>query len=379
MVVLDTPSVPLSDVTSILTPTNDGKICALPYKVANFTWDMYFCNRGYCPTEINSNSTCATGQFGNVPLTNNTIKSFQIKTKSGGINGTNEQCLVYYYYLSNVTNNIMTVIKEEMNGKNETIDSVTSTPINGWIRRQVSFFALESNYKIFFDIQRRSGTLPSSAGIDELSIYQDNCSEDILTTELTSMTTIEDTTFTTSIQLETTTTTQSTNIIILTSSASAMTTDNMSETKFSMESTSNTLPTTVISLPITTAFYTTIGTLSIVDSTQEEIHSSTTSQTILSTHYENSTITVITITSSSPIETTLITITNTLTNNVNPSKETYIIILSTVIPTVVILLIIGIVWWKKSSSKSIFTRSSRVFPNLNKRENSNGDHELEQV
>ncbi|CAF1277819.1 unnamed protein product, partial [Adineta steineri] len=352
------PSRPLSDVTSILTPTNDGQICAVPYKVANFTWDMYFCNRGYCPTVINSNSTCAIGKFGSLQLTDNTIKSFQIKTKSGGINGVNEQCLIYYYYLSNVTNNTITVIKEETNGKNETIDSVTSTAINGWIKRQVPFFALESNYKIFFDIQRRSGTVNPFAGIDELSIYQGNCSEDTLTTELTSMTTIKDTTFTTSMHLETTTA-QSTSIIILTSSAPAMTTDNMSETKSSIESTSNTLPTTVISPSMTTASHTTTKTLPTVDSTQEEIHSSTTSQTTLSTRYENSTITIITIASLPPIETTSITITNTLTNNVNPSKETYIIVLSTVIPTVVILLAIGIVWWKKSSSKSIFTRSSR--------------------
>jgi hypothetical protein len=88
------------------------------------------------------------GKFGNVILGDTTIKSFKLKTELEGINGTDEQCLIYYYYLSNVTQNSLTVIKEETNGKNETIDNVTSSPFNGWIERKVSFFALESNYKV---------------------------------------------------------------------------------------------------------------------------------------------------------------------------------------------------------------------------------------
>jgi hypothetical protein len=76
------------------------------------------------------------------------MKSFKLKTELEGINGTDEQCLIYYYYLPNVTQNSLTVIKEETNGKNETIDNVTSSPFNGWIKRKVSFFALESNYKV---------------------------------------------------------------------------------------------------------------------------------------------------------------------------------------------------------------------------------------
>ncbi|CAF4287096.1 unnamed protein product, partial [Adineta steineri] len=82
--------------------------------------------------------------------------------------------------------------------------------------------------------------------------------------------------------------------------------------------------------------------------------------------------------SSSPIETTSITITNTLTNNVNPSKKTYIIVLSTVIPTVVILLAIGIVRWKRSSSsKRNSTTGSRAFTDINKRRKANVNFELE--
>ena len=71
---------PLSDVTSIskinvhylflcqiplipAKPTNDGQLCAVPYKVGNFTWDMYFCNQGYCPTTMSPNSTCKLGKI----------------------------------------------------------------------------------------------------------------------------------------------------------------------------------------------------------------------------------------------------------------------------------------------------------------------------
>jgi hypothetical protein len=75
---LQAPFSPLSDVTSsrkidyqlnlrysfllyLVKPTKNGEVCALPYKIGNFTWSMYFCNRGYCPTASSRNSTCATG------------------------------------------------------------------------------------------------------------------------------------------------------------------------------------------------------------------------------------------------------------------------------------------------------------------------------
>jgi hypothetical protein len=77
-----TPNGPLSDVTSsckikfvihhifslysifyvnLVKPTDSGEVCKLPYKVGSFTWQMYFCNKEYCPTENSSNSTCRPG------------------------------------------------------------------------------------------------------------------------------------------------------------------------------------------------------------------------------------------------------------------------------------------------------------------------------
>jgi hypothetical protein len=96
------------------------------------------------------------GKFGSVILNDNTTKSFNLKTKLDGINGTNEQCLIYYYYLPNVTQNSITILKEEMNGENRTIDYVTGSPFNGWIERKVSFFAVESNYKVFIAFVERN-------------------------------------------------------------------------------------------------------------------------------------------------------------------------------------------------------------------------------
>ena len=147
-------------------PTADGEVCQLPYQVQNYTWQMYFCNRGYCPTANSQNSTCAKGisiMFGNswqwtvfsrlgklgrIQLSTFDINSFRLKTELRLIEGLNDQCLTYYYYLSNVTQNQITIIKNDVDGVNETIDIVTSSPFNGWIRQQTSFFAAQSNYEV---------------------------------------------------------------------------------------------------------------------------------------------------------------------------------------------------------------------------------------
>jgi len=83
-----------------------------------------------------------------VQLIDNEIKSFQLKTESSGINGVQQQCLVYYYYMGNVNENIITVRKEETSGDIETVDSVTSSPFNGWIQREIPFNAEAPGYKV---------------------------------------------------------------------------------------------------------------------------------------------------------------------------------------------------------------------------------------
>ena len=76
------PITPLSDVTSsrnshhinryllhhtsthlsvLVTPTTNGLNCSLPYRISPFTWDMYFCNDGICPTATDNNTQCRPG------------------------------------------------------------------------------------------------------------------------------------------------------------------------------------------------------------------------------------------------------------------------------------------------------------------------------
>ncbi|CAF0972053.1 unnamed protein product [Rotaria sp. Silwood1] len=175
------PNRPLSDVNSILEPTDNGEICKLPYQIDPYNWDMYFCNNGYCPTKSYSNSTC---KFGFVQLLTNDKKSFKLKTDSGGINGVGQQCLIYYYYMDIVSEKIITINKEETNGIMETIDSVTRSPYNGWIKRKISFNVEATGYNIYFEVQRISGVQESNIGFDEISIHQGSCDDTPVTSDL---------------------------------------------------------------------------------------------------------------------------------------------------------------------------------------------------
>ncbi|CAF1081578.1 unnamed protein product [Adineta steineri] len=205
------PNGALSDVSAIVKPTANGEMCVLPYKVGNFTWDMYFCNRGYCPTASSPNSTCASGRFGNIALNNNQTRKFQLKTETGGINGKDQQCLTYYYYMGNVGQKIINIRKEEVSDESVTIDSVTSSPFNGWIVRKVSFNAEALGYKIYFEIQRTSSTGAPNVGLDEISIHQDRCEDELIT-----VTSIRTTTTTLLVQSTTTSISQQTTPITTT-------------------------------------------------------------------------------------------------------------------------------------------------------------------
>ncbi|CAF4988060.1 unnamed protein product, partial [Rotaria magnacalcarata] len=97
----DEPISSFSDVTSITKPTANGELCKLPYKVDSYTWDMYFCNKGFCPTATSSNSKCALGQFAHVRLFETGVYSVLLKAGTGGINGIDDQRIIYYYYIPN--------------------------------------------------------------------------------------------------------------------------------------------------------------------------------------------------------------------------------------------------------------------------------------
>jgi hypothetical protein len=92
------------------------------------------------------------GRFGHYNFFAPQTVSFTLNTDSGGTNGTNQQCLTYYYYLPNITGtqqNIKIRIQEP-GGNSDQIDYVTNSPFNGWIQRQVSFSTVKPGYKVTF-------------------------------------------------------------------------------------------------------------------------------------------------------------------------------------------------------------------------------------
>ncbi|CAF2901323.1 unnamed protein product [Rotaria sp. Silwood2] len=203
------PIMPLSDVTSSLMPTSIGESCILPYNFSTYTWDMYFCNNGYCPTPSNQNTECRPGKYGYFGFISSKLISLPLKTGSGSINGINQQCLTYYYFFSNMngTQHIINVRKEEVGSTREIIDNVKSSPFNGWIKHEVNFTTATSGYKIYFNLEKKTTSVGvrSYIALDEISIYQGNCfdkpsTESTDTTLITSMeTTTADTVILTSV------------------------------------------------------------------------------------------------------------------------------------------------------------------------------------
>lgn len=82
--------------------------------------------------------------------------SFTLNTDSGGTNGTNQQCLIYYYHLPNITGTQMNIkirIQEAGSGSSSMIDTVTNSPYNGWIRREVIFSTIKPGYQVRSDME----------------------------------------------------------------------------------------------------------------------------------------------------------------------------------------------------------------------------------
>ncbi|CAF3356102.1 unnamed protein product [Rotaria sp. Silwood1] len=128
---------------------------------------MYFCNEGYCPTQSNPNTTC---------------------TPDG-------------------TQHNIKIRKEETGSSMEIIDTVTSSPLNGWIKHQVDFTTITPGYKIYFDFEKTSGpaTPMTTIAVDEISIHQGNCFDEPVTQNITTTLTESMVTMTTDIEIKTST------------------------------------------------------------------------------------------------------------------------------------------------------------------------------
>lgn len=75
---------------------------------------------------------------------------FLLNTTSKGVIGKNTQCLIYYYYLPDDTafDHSIVVIKEERDKQRTVIDTVSSSPWNGWIRRAVNYDTVQPGYQV---------------------------------------------------------------------------------------------------------------------------------------------------------------------------------------------------------------------------------------
>ncbi|CAF3623763.1 unnamed protein product [Rotaria socialis] len=188
----DPPISPFSDVTSTTKPTENGELCKLPYRVDSYTWDMYFCNKGFCPTATSPNSKCALGQFAHVRLFETEVYSVPLKAGTGGINGIDDQCIIYYYYIPKGIGIRMSIKlrKVEVDNTTEIIDYVTNSSFNRWTQRKVNYRAKKPGYMIYFDFQRLDPKAPLF-GIDEISIQQGFCSDSITTTNAPTITSKE--------------------------------------------------------------------------------------------------------------------------------------------------------------------------------------------
>ncbi|CAF1380665.1 unnamed protein product [Adineta steineri] len=349
------PIAPLSDVTSSLKPTTNGESCNLPYQLNSFTWDMYFCNEGYCQTSTDSTSKCSAGKFGHVGFAALSKVSFTLNTDSGGTDGIGEQCLTYYYYLSNITGTAqsITVRKQEVGDISETIDSVINSPYNGWIKHQVSFHTSKGGYRIYFDFEKTFGPPSSSTiiAIDEISVLQGDCPSEPVTQSTpeisvgptTSITTITESDMTTNNSTETISTVQTTDTTVTESSSSMKpitTTATITTTTATSTTTTTTITTTTTTSSSTTT--TTASTTTIITSTSTTTSTIITTTTLTTATTITSTTTITTVsttttatsTSTTTSTATVVTITTVATTiNTNPTTSTSTTVITTTATT----------------------------------------------
>ncbi|CAF4079301.1 unnamed protein product [Rotaria magnacalcarata] len=332
---------PLSDVTSIITPTENGDLCKQPYRINPYTWDMYFCNDDYCETTTNVKSKCAPGQFVHVQLVNTSVYSVPFTAGTGGINGVNEQCIIYYYYIPTSVNVQMSITlrKVENDSTTEIIDRITNSSFNRWSQRKIDFQARESGYMIYFDFQQTIGILPSF-GIDEISIHQGVCSDAYIT--------------------------QSTTNEVSTSTVPTITTESETTVAITMESPIITIDESkIISEETITSSFTTVIPLTSFETTDKALDTSSTRETTMAIQASTTAI----ITSTSTSTTALTTTSNSLggKGNNNSFKKTLIISLSTAIPGVLIISIVIGVLVKKRAARGVLDDVVHRLTNIKKR------------
>ncbi|CAF3983150.1 unnamed protein product [Rotaria sordida] len=108
-IINEPPRFPLSDVSSIIEPTDNNELCKLPYQPSidnstNITSSyVWFCYKNQCPTESQELANCKSGNYGLISVkpweSSKTIvesinEEMMIRSSVG------HRCLRYYYYFT---------------------------------------------------------------------------------------------------------------------------------------------------------------------------------------------------------------------------------------------------------------------------------------
>ncbi|CAF4838663.1 unnamed protein product, partial [Rotaria socialis] len=315
-------------------------------------------------------------RFGHVQLFNTNVYSIPLNAGTGGINGINEQCIIYYYYIPDSVDIQMSITlrKVENDSTTEIIDSVTNSPFNGWTQQKIDFQARQSEYMIYFDFQKTIGILPSF-GIDEISIHQadayitQSTTNEVSTSTVSMPTTESETSM--AITMESSTITTNTSTIISEETITSVISSTQMDTGQFTSSTS-----TMITTRATSTMITTRATTSTMITTQA-------TSTMLATTVMPGTIFTVKNSSTTTMETTS---TNKITENIEltsirnlshmtstvtdqqpmSNSQTLIIILGTTIPIGISGVILLITWLKSSfcskRSKSNIHEMNQVAP-----------------
>ncbi|CAF0895249.1 unnamed protein product [Adineta steineri] len=178
------PRQPLSDVKAISSPTMpNNEYCVLPYTYTEGGWAMHFCRRFTatniaCPTESGPGQ-CNAGSYGLIkPSSIGTLPIDLTYVATVQKSSNREQCLDFYYYITDTTENAKIEISWESDEEIDSIIDVTAVPSeNKWQHKQVSFMGPSSlsSYKIAFRVMRDRQVVNFNFAFDEIYIYDGSC------------------------------------------------------------------------------------------------------------------------------------------------------------------------------------------------------------
>ncbi|CAF3633460.1 unnamed protein product [Adineta steineri] len=318
---IDLSDRPLSDATSVFSPTMNGEMCTFPYDLNGS--DMHFClydentMNSTCPTE-SGNQTCAKGQYGYKTTSDpNGFLAIYKSTTLIVTNSTNEQhCLSFYYHFTNIFGSPYITFRMRPNSNTmdgEIIVTVKPNYGNKWHYSQTSFTPIAEKYYLVFVLYRSRDfdvITNFTFALDNISIINGSCfntTNDSITTDSsisteTSTITTHSNTYTTDKQTITSTI------------GSSVTFDNQENETTTATSLINTNETNIITSSTTTK-------LADISSTTISTSTSTIPSTYVSTTTSPDT-TTISLTQTSTTTSTVVSITTTTHTTATRSTRT---------------------------------------------------------